>query len=106
MIGNILTVKVCLLANIATRTGAKPSDIGNNSRLINCEDWITLPAKEPPTKTVRQINLNSNDMQQMKKEVPFDFNLQDPLCSKSSTFRHGLPAEVQKFYSYSQYLID
>ena len=64
-------------------------------------------SKEFPTKTVSQINLNSNDLYQIKKKATFKNSNQEAFVTKQSIPFHqsSLQHETQKF-SLCNYLID
>jgi len=95
-----------MLADIATRKGAKLEDINCNSEWINGSEWMYFNEEDFPTKTVSQIILNSTNLNEVKKEATIECNQHKGYFSLSSKVLTSLPAEVQERYSFSKFLID
>jgi len=80
-----------MLADIATRKGAKLEDINCNSEWINGSEWMYFNEEDFPTKTVSQIILNSTNLNEVKKEATIECNQHKGYFSLSSKVLTSLP---------------
>lgn len=100
-----------MLADIGTRRGATIKDVDQESKWVNGEEWMKDEEEEFPIKTVSQIILSSSDLHEASKEAPSltPSVLEEEVCNvnvMSDSHISCVSDEVQKRYSYSNYVID
>ena len=91
------------IADLATRKGAKISDIGPESSWIKGFPWMREPEKNFPLKKVEELTLTVNEKSDANKEkVVHDLPDEQFQCLNC----RYVPKEVGDRYLFSQYLID
>lgn len=88
-----------MIADLGTRRGAKATDVDGNSDWVNGMSWMTLNEEDFPAYTVNDIKLNSNQLNEARKEKNLEI-------VESSFFQNRVPIEVKDRYLFSQYLVD
>ena len=87
------------IADLATRKGAKVSDVTSDSPWIRGQPWMREPEEHFPVKKYEDICLSSNDKADAGKEK-IDADVHDCFVTRY------VPQEVGDRYAYSDYLID
>ena len=94
-----------MVADIGTRKGTTLEEVNQSSVWINGFSWMQNDISEFPIKSVQEINLNNEDMQAMKKELPYSKFESDVHIAKT-TIKNNFPDEVSRRYEVSNYIID
>ena len=100
------------MADIATRPGAKFSDVAKDSAWISGHDWARQKKDQFPIKSAEDIKLSNDEVKDFSKEF-LGNDITDPewvqkQLSESyySGLREGTMEKVGKMYKYSKYIID
>ena len=100
-----------MIADKGTRRGSTLSDVGQESTWINGFEWMTKDSNSFPTKSVRDVSLNQNEMQELQKEIPFSHGYDKmrevkKLIVNCVVVSRSIPEKVIARYKFSSYLID
>ena len=100
-----------MIADHGTRRGSTLSDVSQESAWINGFEWMTKDSESFPTKSVRDVSLNQNEMQELHKEIPFSHGYDQTrevkkLILNCVVVARNIPDGVIKRYKFSGYLID
>ena len=95
-----------MIADIGTRSGVKPPDVGPDSTWILGLEWFRLKSSEFPSKTVSEIILDNKAKQDAQKEVIVVESVNESRIVSCASFHPVVPASVKDRYSFSKYLID
>ena len=100
------------MADIATRRGAKLSDVAENSPWISGYEWAQQSREKFPIKSAEEIKLSSDEQSDFRKEF-LSNDVTDPEWVQkqlSENYYCGLPEgtleKVGKMYKFSGYIID
>ena len=100
------------MADIATRRGAKFSDVAENSPWISGHEWARKKKDQFPIKSAEDIKLTSDQVKDFSKEF-LGNDITDPewvqkQLSESyySGLKEGTLERVGKIYKFSKYIID
>ena len=88
-----------MVADIGTRRGVSIDDVKPGSIWINGLPWMSSESNEFPALTVEEINLNTNQMVEAKKECSLEYD-------DTVFVQRQVPDDVRSRYLYSKYLLD
>ena len=100
-----------MIADLGTRRGTTLEDINSSSQWINDLSWINKEVEDFPIKTVRDLYLSSDDVNQIKEETPSnkefnDVSINQQAHSASIHHKDNIPEEVTSRYRSSNYILD
>ena len=100
------------MADVATRRGAKFSDIGEDSVWVSGHDWARLDRDQFPIKSAQDLKMGKSELKDFNVEL-FGNDITDPewvqnqLCgSYYSGLDTSASEKLKKMYSYSSYIVD
>ena len=88
-----------MIADLGTRKGVSLEDVNQDSSWTNGFHWMSLDEPEFPTCKVNEINLNNSQLDEARKEYPYEY-------LESIYLQRLVPDEVTQRYEFSQYLLD
>ena len=100
-----------MIADLGTRRGTTLEDINSSSQWINGLSWMTKEVEDLPMKPVRELFLSSDEVNQMKEEIPSnkefnDVSTNQQVHSASIHHKSNIPEEVTSRYLLSNYILD
>ena len=99
-----------MIADMGTRRGKKLKDVDQNSVWINGFTWMHEESSLFPSKSPQEIKLGNDEMQEVKKEMPFQCEKEgeqvNEVFHNTAVVSRNIPAEVQERYQFSMYIID
>ena len=63
-----------MIADLGTRRGTTLEDINSSSQWINGLSWMNKEVEDFPMKTVRELSLSSDEVDQIKEEEEIPSN--------------------------------
>ena len=66
-----------MIADLGTRRGTALKDTNSSSQWISCLSWMNKEVEDFPIKTVRELSLSSDDVNQAKEETPSNKEFND-----------------------------
>ena len=99
------------IADLGTRRGTTLEDINSSSQWINGLSWMTKEVENFPMKTVRELSLSSDKVNQIKEQIPSNkefsgISTNQQVHSASIHHKGNVPEEVTSRYRLSNYILD
>ena len=109
-----------MIADLGTRKGVKTEQVDQDSAWKNGFEWMKLESSQFPTKTVKEIQLDKDEISTLKSEfIVYDTdnlsqlerprrknNNGDFTYTAKKCIRTSIPSEVLDIYQFSKYIID
>ena len=97
-----------MIADLGTRRGTILENINSSSQWINVLSWINKEVEDFSMKTVRELSLSSDEVNQIKEEIPSnkEFSTNQQAHSASIDHKGNIPEEVTSRYCLSNYILD
>ena len=96
---------------LGTSRGTTLEDINSSSQWINGLSWMNKEVENVPMKTVRELSLIPDEVNQIKEEIPSNEEINDISTNQqvhSASIHHkgNVPEEVASRYRLSNYILD
>ena len=100
-----------MIADLGTRRGTTLEDINRGSQWINSLSWMNKEVEDFPMKTVRELSLSSDEVNQIKEEILSnkefnDINTNQQAHSRSIHHKGNIPEEVTSRFRLSNYILN
>ena len=104
-----------MTADLGTRKGAKLSDVSEDSKWVNGEDWLRYDRSGFPIKSAKELTLSNDDLSAHKNELLksdvmdsewIHRQLSDTYSSSHSVFTKYAQDKIRERYDLSSYLVD
>ena len=92
-----------MIADLGTRKGVKIEDMAEGSNRIKGYPWMSGPEEDFPTKTLDEINLSQNDLDEVSKETMVDKSFH---VGWRAVVERETDEQIELRYRFSSYLLD
>ena len=88
-----------MIADLGTRRGTILENINSSSQWINVLSWINKEVEDFSMKTVRELSLSSDEVNQIKEEIPSnkEFSTNQQAHSASIDHKGNIPVTSRYF---------